>query len=233
MKRNNNIENQFRDKLNQRTIEPSEKAWDRLDAMLSVSEKKKPKRGWLWMAASLVALLTVGSLFFRNTPENVTILNESRWVVERSHTEEILPDTAVQEKTENNSLSEHDLAIQKTELNKKNVFKDTFSVGQVNRNFQQLVFEETKTEDKKEIFETSEEYPVDNVYVTADELLSSIEKTKTASKEKLNSKVEIDYKLLLSQSEYEVEERYRKKAIDRFIQKKYEDVRVVISNKNH
>ena len=39
----NNFEKDFREKLNQREIEPSNKAWDRLDAMLSVAEEKKPK----------------------------------------------------------------------------------------------------------------------------------------------------------------------------------------------
>lgn len=35
------LEQQFREKLQNRTIEPSDKAWDRLDAMLSVAEKRK------------------------------------------------------------------------------------------------------------------------------------------------------------------------------------------------
>ena len=227
MKLNNNIENQFRDKLNQRTIEPSDKAWDRLDAMLSVAEKKKPKRGWLWMAASLAMLLTVGSFFFRNNTENVTILHDDNSVVEQNHSEEILPETTIQENVANDYLSEQDLAVQKIEPNKQNVLNDTFSIRQLNRNFQQLALEETKTES----IEMSEEYNMNNIYLTADELLSSVEETKNKSKDK--PKVEVDYRFLLSQSEYEVEERYRKKAIDRFLQKKYEDVRVVISNKNH
>ncbi len=46
----NNLEKDFRNKLNQREIQPSEKAWDRLDAMLSVAEKKKPKRTWMYIA---------------------------------------------------------------------------------------------------------------------------------------------------------------------------------------
>lgn len=227
MKQNNNIENHFRDKLNQRTIEPSDKAWDRLDAMLSVSEQKKPKTGWLWVAASLAMLLTVGSFFFRNNTENVTILHDDNSVVEQNHSEEIFPETTIQENVANDYLSEQDLAVQKIEPNKQNVLNDTFSIRQLNRNFQQLAFEETKTES----IEMSEEYNMNNIYLAADELLSSVEETKNKSKDK--PKVEVDYRFLLSQSEYEVEERYRKKAIDRFLQKKYEDVRVVISNKNH
>jgi hypothetical protein len=40
----NNIENQIREKLNSREIKPTEMAWDRLDAMLSVAEEKKTAR---------------------------------------------------------------------------------------------------------------------------------------------------------------------------------------------
>ena len=70
----NNFEKDFRDKLNQRKIEPSNKAWDRLDAMLSVAEEEKTtvvprskndsKRKWLYIAASIAGFLLVGTFFF-------------------------------------------------------------------------------------------------------------------------------------------------------------------------
>jgi hypothetical protein len=40
----NKIDNQIRQKLNGREIQPSAQAWDRLEAMLVVSEVKKPKK---------------------------------------------------------------------------------------------------------------------------------------------------------------------------------------------
>lgn len=226
MKQNNNIENHFRDKLNQRTIQPSDKAWDRLDAMLSVSEQKKPKTGWLWVAASIAVLFSVVSLFFKNNSENVTLQDDVNLVVKKNHSEEFLLDTTVQEEVEEGLVDEQDVAIQKAEPNMQNVLKDTFLMTQNNQDFQQLVADQIQTENT----ETSENYNINNVYLTAAELLSSIEESEVKSKEK--PKVEVDYRFLLSQSEYEVEERYRKKAIDRFLQKKYEDVRVAISNNN-
>ena len=68
----NNFEKDFREKLNQRTIEPSDKAWDRLDAMLSIAEEKQPKKNykWLYIAASIVGFLLVGTFFF-NQKKNV------------------------------------------------------------------------------------------------------------------------------------------------------------------
>ena len=44
----NKIDNQIREKLNAREIQPSAQAWDRLDAMLAVSEEKKSKKGYGW-----------------------------------------------------------------------------------------------------------------------------------------------------------------------------------------
>src|SRR5690554_7285250 len=62
----NKLEQQFRELLQNRTIEPSDKAWDRLDAMLSVAEKKKkPIRTWWFVAASLLILLSIGTFFFK------------------------------------------------------------------------------------------------------------------------------------------------------------------------
>ena len=57
----NKLEIQIREKLNSREIQPSAQAWDRLDNMLSVSEKKKPKKFkvWLYIAAGIVGFLFV------------------------------------------------------------------------------------------------------------------------------------------------------------------------------
>ncbi len=67
MEPNNKLEQNFRDQLNQREIQPSEKAWDRLDAMLSVAEKKKPKRTWLYIAASFLGFLLVGTIYLNQS----------------------------------------------------------------------------------------------------------------------------------------------------------------------
>lgn len=68
----NKLEQDFRHKLEQRTIQPTEMAWDRLDAMLSVTEekKKKPRRTWMYMAASFLALLLVGTFFLNQEKQN-------------------------------------------------------------------------------------------------------------------------------------------------------------------
>ena len=62
----NKIDNQIREKLNAREIQPSAQAWDRLDAMLAVSEEKKPKKGygWFFVAASTILIFGLGFFLF-------------------------------------------------------------------------------------------------------------------------------------------------------------------------
>ncbi|RZJ71514.1 MAG: hypothetical protein EOO45_11775 [Flavobacterium sp.] len=81
----NKLEQDFKNKLNKREIQPTPMAWDRLDAMLTVAEKKKPKRTWMYIAASFLGFLLVATLFFRqqqNTDE--VIINNDNTVVEQS-----------------------------------------------------------------------------------------------------------------------------------------------------
>ena len=69
----NKLETQFKEKLNSREIKPTEMAWDRLDAMLAVSEVKKPKRKftWLYIAASFVGFLLITTVFFNQKEPSV------------------------------------------------------------------------------------------------------------------------------------------------------------------
>jgi hypothetical protein len=79
----NRLDNEFKAKLDQRTIQPSSMAWDRLDAMLSVGEekKKKPKRTWLYIAASFLGFLLAVTLFFKQQEAPKGIINSNNQVV--------------------------------------------------------------------------------------------------------------------------------------------------------
>lgn len=82
------MEQEFSDKLNQREIQPSNAAWDRLDAMLTASEAQpevvKSKRSfkWLYVAASFLGFLLVGSLFFRQDTGKQNVIPAQNQVVE-------------------------------------------------------------------------------------------------------------------------------------------------------
>lgn len=68
----NNLENQIREQLNKREIQPSLPAWDRLDAMLSVQESKLEKKKsfpWIKIAAGILLFIGIG-YFFLISAEN-------------------------------------------------------------------------------------------------------------------------------------------------------------------
>ena len=64
----NKFENNIQEQFNKRTIAPSAQAWDRLDAMLTVAEEKKPKKGFFWIgiAASFIVFLGIGFFLIDN-----------------------------------------------------------------------------------------------------------------------------------------------------------------------
>ncbi|MES2863513.1 MAG: hypothetical protein V4666_05305 [Bacteroidota bacterium] len=66
----NNFDKDIQQKFNSRKIEPSAQAWDRLDAMLTVAEEKKPKNFfWLSIAATFLVFSGIGYLFFQQNQE--------------------------------------------------------------------------------------------------------------------------------------------------------------------
>lgn len=67
----NQFEKELKSKIDAREIMPSDKAWDRLDAMLTVAEQRKPKRrfGWMHIAAGIAGFLFIGTIFFSQTEE--------------------------------------------------------------------------------------------------------------------------------------------------------------------
>ena len=76
----NKLENQFREKLNNRAIQPSANAWDRLDAMLSVAdvaentetkEERKSKYSWMFVAATLLGFILISTVFLFQTDEMI------------------------------------------------------------------------------------------------------------------------------------------------------------------
>ncbi len=75
------FENNIKDKLDKRTLQPSNNAWDKLSERLDNQEKKKHNKPILWLgvAASIVGVLLVVTQFFNtktsidNVPKTVVI----------------------------------------------------------------------------------------------------------------------------------------------------------------
>ena len=59
------LEDHIREQLQEREIQTSNKSWEKLQQQLKTSPPKKNKRGWIYLAASLVSIVVVSSLILR------------------------------------------------------------------------------------------------------------------------------------------------------------------------
>lgn len=240
----NNFEKDFREKLNQREIEPSNKAWDRLDAMLAVAEEKEPvkvnskksKRKWLYIAASFIGFLLVGTLFFnqnRNvvkTPETVVVEKETE-AEKESATEPVLKtvdsvktETAIAEKTSE-------------EIGNKNEKNNPKVSGQISNKITQnksnQIAESSIKKNNQEKQSTNNQtvIPENPKKENVDQLLQTAENKVLAESGVKKAKVKINANDLLNQVDGELELSFREKVITK-VNKNLQEVKVALSNRN-
>ncbi|MWB95261.1 hypothetical protein GON26_12900 [Flavobacterium sp. GA093] len=234
----NNFEKDFRKKINQRTIEPSDKAWDRLDAMLNIVENKKPKKRktWLYVAASIMGFLVIGTVFFIQNKNNSTIPQNNVTVEENIQKDSVVkPDNnvlnpvksaenevAVVEETtiKNNKKSEKKLN-QVSVPTLKNQVAESSVIIKNNPSNQSITsnvnIQNPQNETVEKVFDTTEK----NV------LAENSAKPKTKSK----SKVKVNASDLLNQVDGELELSFREKVIAT-VNKNYQTVKVAVANRN-
>ncbi|WP_264552170.1 hypothetical protein [Flavobacterium sp. N2038] len=226
----NNFEKDFREKLKERKIEPSNKAWDRLDAMLSVTEEKKPEKSkkWLYIAASIVGFLLFGTFYFSQKesvmeiPKNVVVEEnvEKDSVVKPTLNiiDSVKTEVAVSEEPSTETLKSVEKKSNKTSTNESNQIEES-SVIIKNDQEKQSINNQTV------IAETPKKENID-------QLLDSAEKTVIAENSvKPKPKVKINANDLLDQVDGELELSFREKMITK-INRSYHTVKVAVENRN-
>lgn len=226
----NKFDNQIREKLNARTIEPNAKSWDRLDAMLSVQEEKKPRKGFLWLyiAASFFVFFGLGVFLF-NSDENVEINTQNPVLVavdktidsvEKNKAEEILIESqqpVVVQNEINLSKSVNSIKEKTTIFNKSNSVQENDNKANPTYNLQPT---------------TSSAYK----YISPENLLAEVqnEKKNLSSESNVSKKpsVKIDANALLSKVEKELDESYRETTLDK-LNKNFNAVKSAIVNRNY
>ncbi len=93
----NKFEENIRTKLEERELQPSAEAWSKLEAQLG-APKSSNKTLWYAIAASLVAIIVVGSFLLK---ENKTVSNE---IVEQNSPSEIVNTTEIATSEENKTI---------------------------------------------------------------------------------------------------------------------------------
>jgi hypothetical protein len=234
----NKLEIDFRQKLNSRTLTPSDNSWDRLDAMLTIAEQKKPKRKnlWLYIAASFIGLFLIGTLMYNSSQ---TILETPKVVLENNKTPKNTVKSNQVEVVVLDSVTNKKQIVSQSLNYIQSVQKNNTRVSVIKINPNQVVENTTKNEQESnpiipvQATQESKSQKTIPSYVNVDELLASVEKTSKIEKKTIqNQVVKVDAKSLLSQVDGELELTFREKVIQK-VSKNYQTVKVALGNRNN
>ncbi len=220
----NKIDIFFKEKLSSREIKPSDAAWDRLDAMLTVAEKPKRKLGWIYIAASITGFLLFGTIFF-NQKEGILLEKENKVVIQNPvSSEKIKLPTLIQMKKESEVVRNE---VKRTTLK-------TNQIQVINQQSKPLNNNQNQVAEVSIINQKTVEKPTSfqNNAVTVDELLASVEQSKLVKEQSPKLQVRVNASDLLSQVDGELDLSFREKVIGK-VNKNYQTVKVALANRNN
>jgi hypothetical protein len=224
----NKLENEFRKKLNQREITPSENSWDRLDAMLTVAEDKKPIRsyGWIYIAASIVIFAFLGTLFFTQNTQNTTIESNEVVIENNQKAEPIQNGITI---VPLNPKSESTVVVSEVKkVNRNSRDANLIITNQVvqNSNSDSLIpiLEKKLTNQKTEQLASSSTSDI-----IVEKMLAEVQPI--SKEENSKFKIKVNPNTLLTQVDGELELSFREKVIHK-INKNYQTVKVALAKRN-
>lgn len=241
----NNFERQIKERLDAREIQPSEMAWSKLDAMLTVaspsfSEQPKPKNKfpWMYLAASFVGVLLLSTLFFSNNNNDVIPSKTTVVGVENRTPNE-------NEKAQSSSVSsKEEVAVQSTSTKgmhaiKQNVGLKSLAILQSNSVSENEIAQNKTTENKEATPITAiEDVQKRTISLSAARLLAEVTNENFQSEANLKSNnrsaksIVVQPDQLLSKAESELNQTFKESAINKF-NKNFNAIRTVLVNRNY
>lgn len=228
MEPNKNIENQFKDKLNAREIQPSPMAWNRLNTMLNIAEHKKPKRryNWLLIAAGFIGIIlsvfVVYQLKLNEVTSNATIVIVQKKATKKIQTKiYVAPDVVALgtplSQNQNNSL-----------INSKKLIisqKVAVNFNQIN-NQKDVVVQNEPIENQK-----ASEIATQNIKVNSANLLATAENSEVKQPKTVVS-IEVNANSLLSEVNGELSQEFRETKFQR-LKRNFQSVKVAMNARNN
>ena len=231
----NKMEQQIKNKLEGRTIQPSVKSWDRLDAMLSVEGKPKKKSFlWYYVAASLFFIFGMTYWFINQNSNEVIPKNTIVTIQGEDTLDSFEEENSIENKVEMNSsliedikVKQNSVIVQNQEPKKQNFDKKIKVESPKGETFirnQMIEEKEATVENNKPI------------YVSPEKLLASVKNNQDNSSitnsNKTKSTVKVDPNSLLSSVESEITEEYRETTFDK-LKRKFEQAKTAVANRNY
>lgn len=225
----NKLEQDIKKKLNNRTIQPSENGWNKLDEMLSANESKKPTHRfyWLYIAASLTGIVFLGIYTIKQNTgiENMEpqlVVQETITIKDSIHTADKTTMEAVKDPVRHIKPAT-ELAEIKT-LKKQNI-NNNESILISNNEINNLENTSLVDINKLEKF-TNQKSQISN---NTEELLVSVENSATLPNN--NSKIKVNASNLLSQIDTELEQTFKEKALQS-ITKNFNNLKTALASRN-
>lgn len=243
----NKLETQFKEQLNSREIQPSEMAWSKLDAMLTAADpsnseqgKQKPKTKfpWMYVAASFAGLVLLGTVYFKSS-ETVKINKDNPIVLELKtdtnnlNEPEIINERVLPSRVQTTRIKVYkvvadinNLKKQPEQLNKKE--NETLSINLSKENEGIAISSENKNNQSTSV----------NKYISAEKLLAEVTNTKFEIKdsdktiENTRKVISVNPNSLLSNAENELNQSFKKSALDKF-SKNFNAIKTVLVNRNY
>ncbi len=256
------FEDHIRKQLQEREIQPSKDAWEKLNLQKVQPSRKYRNATWYAIAASIIGVIVVSSLIFRNqtsTVNNTKITKENK-VLPIKIEGEIIPEETVEkaivseEKIKNEKTKEAPLnnlekektaksktnntTIAKVELSKLEIKTTEIAVENI-----PIIKSESTTKSEEDLFEQSKINEVvaqvqalekENNSVTPDEIDALLQKAQNEiySKNLISNSKKVDATALLNMVETELETTFREKVFDA-LGDRFEKVRTAVVERNN
>lgn len=217
----NKMEVEFRKKLNEREIAPSQASWDRLDAMLSVAEKNPPMRSyrWLYIAAGIAIFFCVGLFLFRQEKAGQGLDMDKEGVVSKDKSEEQIQDAAGGKTLTNPEIIE---VISASSIVESNGGKQ--KTGAKTERLEQKVVRQEVVQAIPEVKQQIEKQEsVDN---KEQQQLAVLDQPKEKPQVKVNANA------LLSSVEGELNQEFRETTLQK-LNRNFKTVKTAVANRNH
>jgi hypothetical protein len=235
----NKLDKKIRKSLQDREINPTPAAWDRLDAMLTVAEEKKagPTYNWLYIAATIIGFIAIAVVFFSKTQpledvrrneivyENEAPIQGKDSIQDENEKEILVPETneTIAESTQNKPTQP--INRNQTNLNNNPIERKPNNQTQLERqpsneaiaNNQTIINQKTEQPDQLS-------NPITNNSSTA---IATLESNPKLGK----TPIKVNASNLLSEVDGELELSFREKVINK-INKNYKTVKVALDTRN-
>lgn len=222
-----NFNKNIQEKFNFRTIEPTETAWNKLDAMLTLAEEKKQPKIFFWLsiAATFLLFMGVGYVFFQQNEKTKLMPSTEEIVTSKTNSE---TETHKQSTEESSVSYENELANNPTISTTSETKKSTTIHTAQKENSKLDIYEtavlkqdavtinEIKKENNKQEIKEPNYY-----YTTAETLLAEAQGQKKPSNiSSFKSTLRVNPKELLQTVESELDQTFKEKTITKLKQAK-------------